>query len=152
MDINEVGFRHVKEGLFDVCSSSFIFCARTVTAMATTNGTNGNMPQKTREESNHHMESSIWNDVKFRPDDIIITTYAKSGTTVSCRSIAPSQYLIIAIVGSANRLSAHPPRRPNRSSRRSLTMGRPAHRPQGGHARTNRITNSPSLPQDTSPA
>ncbi|PCD33632.1 hypothetical protein AU210_009852 [Fusarium oxysporum f. sp. radicis-cucumerinum] len=49
--------------------------------MATTNGTNGNMPQKTREESNHHMESSIWNDVKFRPDDIIITTYAKSGTT-----------------------------------------------------------------------
>jgi aryl sulfotransferase len=51
--------------------------------MTTTNGTNGNMPQKTREESNHHMESSIWNDVKFRPDDIIITTYAKSGTTVS---------------------------------------------------------------------
>ncbi|KAG9500548.1 hypothetical protein J7337_009029 [Fusarium musae] len=49
--------------------------------MTTTNGTNGNMPKKTREESNHHMESSIWNDVKFRPDDIIITTYAKSGTT-----------------------------------------------------------------------
>ncbi|KAF4497615.1 N-hydroxyarylamine sulfotransferase, partial [Fusarium agapanthi] len=50
--------------------------------MATTNGTNGKMPQKTREESNHHKESSIWNDFKFRPDDIIITTYAESGTTI----------------------------------------------------------------------
>ncbi len=30
---------------------------------------------------NHHFDSTIWNDVSFRDDDIIISTYAKSGTT-----------------------------------------------------------------------
>jgi aryl sulfotransferase len=30
---------------------------------------------------NHHFDSTIWNDFKFRDDDIIIATYAKSGTT-----------------------------------------------------------------------
>ncbi|NOX93908.1 MAG: sulfotransferase domain-containing protein [Alphaproteobacteria bacterium] len=38
-------------------------------------------PQKTREIHNNHMDSTIWNDFKFRTDDIIIATYAKSGTT-----------------------------------------------------------------------
>jgi len=38
-------------------------------------------PQKTREIHNNHMDSTIWNDFKFRDDDIIIATYAKSGTT-----------------------------------------------------------------------
>lgn len=38
-------------------------------------------PRKTRELHNHHMDSTIWNDFPFRPDDIIISTYAKSGTT-----------------------------------------------------------------------
>jgi len=38
-------------------------------------------PRKTRELQNHHMDSTIWNDFPFRPDDIIISTYAKSGTT-----------------------------------------------------------------------
>ena len=38
-------------------------------------------PEKTRELQNHHMDSTIWNDFKFRDDDIIIATYAKSGTT-----------------------------------------------------------------------
>ena len=42
---------------------------------------NQNYPQKTREFYNHHFDSSIWNDFKFRDDDIIISTYAKSGTT-----------------------------------------------------------------------
>jgi len=41
-----------------------------------------NMPMKTREIHNHHMDSTIWNDVKFRDDDIVIATYAKSGTTL----------------------------------------------------------------------
>ncbi|KAL4731150.1 hypothetical protein ACLX1H_000111 [Fusarium chlamydosporum] len=49
--------------------------------MTTTNSDAGKMPQKTREVNNHHMDSTIWNDVKFRPDDIIIATYSKSGTT-----------------------------------------------------------------------
>lgn len=39
------------------------------------------LPQKTRELHNHHMDSTIWNDFQFRDDDIIIGTYAKSGTT-----------------------------------------------------------------------
>ena len=38
-------------------------------------------PKKTRELHSHHFDSTIWNDFKFRDDDIIIATYAKSGTT-----------------------------------------------------------------------
>lgn len=38
-------------------------------------------PRKTRELHNHHMDSTIWNRFAFRPDDIVISTYAKSGTT-----------------------------------------------------------------------
>jgi aryl sulfotransferase len=39
------------------------------------------LPRKTRELHSHHFDSTIWNDFKFRDDDIIIATYAKSGTT-----------------------------------------------------------------------
>lgn len=39
------------------------------------------MPQKTRDIQNHHIDSTIWDDFRFRDDDIIIATYAKSGTT-----------------------------------------------------------------------
>lgn len=38
-------------------------------------------PVKTRELHNHHFDSTIWNDFSFRDDDIVIATYAKSGTT-----------------------------------------------------------------------
>lgn len=38
-------------------------------------------PVKTRELHNHHFDSTIWNDFQFRGDDIVISTYAKSGTT-----------------------------------------------------------------------
>ena len=38
-------------------------------------------PRKTREFHNHHFDSTIWNDFRFRDDDIVIATYAKSGTT-----------------------------------------------------------------------
>lgn len=38
-------------------------------------------PLKTRELNNHHFDSTIWNDFPFRSDDIVIATYAKSGTT-----------------------------------------------------------------------
>ena len=38
-------------------------------------------PEKTRELHNHHMDSTVWNDFAFRDDDIVIATYAKSGTT-----------------------------------------------------------------------
>jgi aryl sulfotransferase len=39
------------------------------------------LPQKTRELHNHHFDSTIWNELDFRDDDIVIATYAKSGTT-----------------------------------------------------------------------
>ena len=38
-------------------------------------------PTKLRELQNHHFDSTIWNDFQFRNNDIIIATYAKSGTT-----------------------------------------------------------------------
>jgi aryl sulfotransferase len=40
-----------------------------------------NIPQKKREIHTNHFDSTIWNDFPFRDDDIIISTYAKSGTT-----------------------------------------------------------------------
>lgn len=42
---------------------------------------NPKIPQKTKEMHSNHFDSTIWNDFAFRDDDIIIATYAKSGTT-----------------------------------------------------------------------
>ena len=38
-------------------------------------------PRKTRDIHNHHFDSTIWDAFEFRDDDIVIGTYAKSGTT-----------------------------------------------------------------------
>jgi len=38
--------------------------------------------QKTKEMHNQHIDSTFWNDFKFRDDDIIISTYAKSGKPI----------------------------------------------------------------------
>jgi aryl sulfotransferase len=38
-------------------------------------------PKKARELHNHHFDSTIWNDFKFRDGDIVIGAYGKSGTT-----------------------------------------------------------------------
>lgn len=46
------------------------------------------MPRKTREFQNHHFDSTIWNNFEFRDDDIVIATYAKSGTTWTQQIIA----------------------------------------------------------------
>jgi aryl sulfotransferase len=46
-----------------------------------TSATEMHYPKKKREIYNHHVDSSIWNDFIFRDDDIIISTYGKSGTT-----------------------------------------------------------------------
>ena len=49
-------------------------------------------PRKTRELHNHHFDSTIWNHLQFRDDDIIIATYAKSGTTWMQQIIAQMLY------------------------------------------------------------
>ncbi|MBI1181105.1 MAG: sulfotransferase domain-containing protein [Alphaproteobacteria bacterium] len=38
-------------------------------------------PEKRREFHNHHFDSTMWNGFPFRDDDIVVATYAKSGTT-----------------------------------------------------------------------
>ena len=38
-------------------------------------------PTKTRDLHNHHFDSTVWDGFPFRDDDIVISTYAKSGTT-----------------------------------------------------------------------
>ena len=38
-------------------------------------------PVKTRDLQNHHIDSTAWDSFKFRDGDVIISTYAKSGTT-----------------------------------------------------------------------
>ena len=47
--------------------------------MEVSNKNNG--PVKTREFHNFIMDSTLWNDFKYRDDDIVIATWAKAGTT-----------------------------------------------------------------------
>jgi aryl sulfotransferase len=46
------------------------------------------LPRKTRDLRNHHMDSTLWNDFPFRNDDIVIGTYAKAGTTWTQQIVA----------------------------------------------------------------
>ena len=45
-------------------------------------------PPKRCEVHNHHFDSTTWNDFAFRDDDIVIATYAKSGTTWTQQIVA----------------------------------------------------------------
>lgn len=47
--------------------------------MSTTETTD--WPRKTRDIHNHHMDSTVWDRIEFRDDDVVVATYAKSGTT-----------------------------------------------------------------------
>jgi len=38
-------------------------------------------PKKQRELESNHFDSTVWNDFNFRDNDVVISTYAKSGTT-----------------------------------------------------------------------
>jgi aryl sulfotransferase len=52
------------------------------TALATNAGEQSiEWPKKLNEMHNHHMDSEMWKDFQFRDDDIVISTYGKSGTT-----------------------------------------------------------------------
>ncbi|MDX1293029.1 MAG: sulfotransferase domain-containing protein [Hyphomonas sp.] len=49
-------------------------------------------PAKVRELHSHHFDSTIWNDFKFRDDDIIIATYGKAGTSWTQQMIAQMMF------------------------------------------------------------
>lgn len=49
-------------------------------------------PAKARELHNHHFDSTIWNEFKFRDDDIIISTYGKAGTSWTQQMIAQMMF------------------------------------------------------------
>lgn len=38
-------------------------------------------PRKLREMESNHFDSTVWNDFKFRDNDVVIATYGKAGTT-----------------------------------------------------------------------
>src|SRR5262252_2838644 len=50
-------------------------------------------PKKARELQNHHMDSTWWDTFDFRDDDIIVATYAKSGTTWTQQIVGQLVYL-----------------------------------------------------------
>lgn len=52
----------------------------------------GDLPRKTRELQNHHMDSTWWDRFNFRDDDVIVGTYAKSGTTWTQQIVAQLIY------------------------------------------------------------
>lgn len=39
------------------------------------------LPGKIREHRYHLIDSSVWNHFKLRPDDIVISSYSKAGST-----------------------------------------------------------------------
>jgi aryl sulfotransferase len=51
-------------------------------------GTAAAWPRKARELHNQLLDSSVWNDFRFRPDDVVIATYAKAGTTWTQQIVA----------------------------------------------------------------
>lgn len=53
-------------------------------------------PVKTRELHNHHFDSTIWNDLNFRDDDIIISTYAM--TAFSAQSLMRRMALLVGVI------------------------------------------------------
>jgi aryl sulfotransferase len=45
-------------------------------------------PRKTRELRSQLLDSSVWNEFRFRPDDVVIATHAKAGTTWTQQIVA----------------------------------------------------------------
>jgi aryl sulfotransferase len=45
-------------------------------------------PRKRREMHNHHFDSTVWNDLVFRRDDVVVASYAKAGSTWTQQIVA----------------------------------------------------------------
>lgn len=45
-------------------------------------------PRKTRELRHQLFDSTVWNELRLRPDDVVIATYAKAGTTWTQQIVA----------------------------------------------------------------
>ena len=91
-----------------------------------------NHPVKTRELHNHHFDSTIWNDFAFRDDDIVIATYAKSGTTWM-------QQIVGQLIFAGSRRAA---------GGRDVALARPARAAEGREAAAGRGADPPAVPQD----
>ena len=50
------------------------------------------LPRITRRYQNHHLDSARWDDYEPRPDDVIVTTSYKSGTTLTQQILAHLLY------------------------------------------------------------
>ena len=75
-------------------------------------------PRKTRDLHNHHFDSTVWDELHFRDDDIVIATYAKTRHDLDAADRRPAPFGRCA--------------RPRR--RRALALGRPARPAQGAEA------------------
>ena len=85
-------------------------------------------PTKTRELHNHHFDSTVWNDFRFRDDDIVIASYAKAGTTWTQQIIAqmlfgPGADLEVAEMSPGSTCASPPRRSSYRWWRRKPTDG-----------------------------
>ena len=58
-------------------------------------------PRKIRQMHNHHMDSTRWDGLRLRADDVVIATWAKSGTTWT------QQIVCQLIHGGREDISAH---------------------------------------------
>ena len=78
------------------------------------------------------MNSTVWNSFAFRDDDIVVATYAKSGTTWT-------QQIVGQLIFQ---------RRPERAGRRDVALARPARHAARSHRAAARGADPPPLHQD----
>ena len=75
-------------------------------------------PRKTRELHNHHMDSTVWNDFRFRDDDIVVAHLRQVRHDLDAADRGPARF----------------PRLTGRRRGRPLALARPAGAAQGGQA------------------
>ncbi|HEX2527996.1 MAG TPA: sulfotransferase domain-containing protein [Geminicoccus sp.] len=100
-------------------------------------------PQKSRDLHNHHMDSTIWDEFAFRDDDIVIATYAKSGTTWVQQIVAQLLFQGSAEVEVANISSWLDLRVPPRDIKLPAVMAQPHRRFLKTHLPVDALVYSP---------